>query len=42
MSEPFLGMPRPELVEDGRTKVGNATRGGLVGARGEALRCHQH
>ena len=29
MSEPFLGMPRPELVEDGRTKVGNATRGGL-------------
>lgn len=30
MNETFLGMPRPELVDDARTKVGNATRGGLV------------
>lgn len=30
MSEPFLGMPRPELVDDARIKVGNASRGGLI------------
>lgn len=30
VSETFLGMPRPELVDDDRTKVGNASRGGLI------------
>lgn len=30
MSDPFLGMPRPELVDDARCRVGNASRGGLV------------
>lgn len=26
----FLGMPRPEHVADGRLRIGNASRGGLV------------
>lgn len=30
MTEPFLGMPRPELANDGVLRVGNASSGGLV------------
>ncbi|MCH2102339.1 MAG: hypothetical protein MK209_10510 [Planctomycetes bacterium] len=30
MNELYLGMPRPELVDDEHPKVGNATRGGLI------------